>query len=91
MASGKFAIGDKTTKEGFIFTAKTLNTKAMTSSRGCKNNPDLFSGEFTTTNSRKPINDFVRKVSAYFELKLGDQNKLWTPDIVCKTCQEHLN
>ena len=27
---------------------------------------------------------------AYFKVKLGDQDKLWAPHIVCKTCIEHL-
>jgi len=33
----------------------------------------------------------MRKVyNAYFEVKLGDQNKLWAPRIVCKACVESL-
>lgn len=56
-----------------------LNTKAMTSSRGFKDNLDFFCyicGELTTTNNRKPINDLVRKAHrAYFEVKLYDQDK----------------
>ena len=35
------------------------------------------------------VNDFVRKAYyAYFDMKLGDQDKAWAPDIACKTCAE---
>ncbi|KAI6659705.1 hypothetical protein LOD99_14630 [Oopsacas minuta] len=37
------------------------------------------------------MSDFVRKANfAYFQVKLGDQDKLWIPHIVCKTCNEYL-
>ena len=40
---------------------------------------------------RKLISDFVKRTYlAYFEVKLGDQDKQWAPNIVYKTCMEHL-
>lgn len=37
------------------------------------------------------ITDFVKKVYfAYFDLKLGDQDKVWAPHKVCKRCVEDL-
>lgn len=48
-------------------------------------------GEYTFTQQRKPITDFVRRAYlAYFKVQLGDQDKPWAPHIVCKTCTEHL-
>ena len=66
----------------------------MASARGCKNDPNIFCytcGEFTTKENRKPIDDFYRRAyHAYFQVKLGDQDKSWAPHIVCKTCKEQI-
>ena len=64
------------------------------SRRSCKNHPDVFCyicGEHTLEENRKPVTGFVKR--AYLEcfgVKLGDQDKIWAPHIVCKTCTEHL-
>ena len=64
------------------------------SRRSCCNDPDKFCyicGQYTFKKQRKTITDFVRKVYlAYFKVKLGDQDKLWPPHIVCKACVEKL-
>ena len=40
---------------------------------------------------RKGIADFVKlSYFAYFDVKLGDQDKPWAPHKVCKTCVENL-
>ena len=40
---------------------------------------------------RKGITDFVKQsYFAYFDVKLGDQDKPWAPHKVCKTCVENL-
>ena len=63
-------------------------------SRSCQNHPDFFCyicGEYRTVDKRKYITDFVRKeYYAYFGIILGDQDKPWAPDVVCKTCVERL-
>ena len=50
--------------------------------RSCRNDPDKFCyicGEFTFTKQRNAFSDFVRKIYfAYFKVKLGDQDKLFT-------------
>jgi len=34
---------------------------------------------------------FVKKVNrSYFAMKLGDQDKSWSPHVACKTCVEGL-
>ena len=44
-----------------------------------------------TKHQRKGIMDFVKQsYFAYFEVKLGDQDKPWAPHKVCKTCVENL-
>ena len=41
--------------------------------------------------NRSPIDDFYRRAyHAYFQVKLGDQDKSWAPHIVCKTCKEQI-
>lgn len=64
------------------------------SRRSCVNHPDVFCyvcGEYTFKENRKPVTDFVKRAyNAYFSVKLGDQDKLWAPHFVCKTCTEHL-
>jgi len=48
-------------------------------------------GEYTLKENRKTISDFVKRVYfGYFGVGLGDQDKIWAPHIVCKTCTEHL-
>jgi hypothetical protein len=65
-----------------------------TSRRSCLLHPAVFCyifGEYTLKASRKPISEFVKGAYVgYFGVKLGDQDKLWAPHIVCKTCTEHL-
>ena len=40
---------------------------------------------------RMQVNDFVRKAyCAYFDMKLGAQEKAWVPHIVCKAFAETL-
>ena len=42
-------------------------------------------------NRQAKVTDFVKKVYCnYFEVKLGDQDKPFTPHICCKTCVENL-
>ena len=66
----------------------------MTSRRKCLNHPDKFCyicGEFCTSENRKSVTDFVQQAYlAYFDCRLGDQDKEWAPHIVCKCCTEHL-
>ena len=67
----------------------------MTSrSRSCKNHPDSFGyncGKFKITIERNCVTDFLRKAyHAYFDIQLGDQDKLRSPPVVCKTCVKHL-
>ena len=61
------------------------------SKRRCTNDPDVFCyicGEFTVKRQMMEIDDFVQMAYlAYFRLKLGDQDKLWAPHMVCKTCK----
>ena len=62
--------------------------------RRCLNSPNVFCyicGEYTLQLNRKRINEFVKCVYlAYFKVMLGDQDKVWAPNIVCKKCVEHL-
>ena len=40
---------------------------------------------------KRNITDFVKRAyKAYFDMKLGDQDKSWAPHMVCKTCVESL-
>ena len=52
---------------------------ASCSQRKCQNDSDSFCykrGSYMTTKQRRPITDFVKKAYlAYFEVKLGDQDK----------------
>ena len=67
---------------------------ATSSRRSCVNDPNVFCyicGEYTLEQNRKLITDFVKQAYlAYFKVKLGDQDKSWTPHNACKTCIEHL-
>lgn len=62
--------------------------------RSCRNKPDVFCyicGEYTLAMHRKGITSFVKRAyQAYFQVKLGDQDKSWAPHTVCKTCVEYL-
>ena len=66
----------------------------MASARGCKNDSNIFCntcGELTTQENRRSIDDFYgRAYHAYFQVKLGDQDKLWVPHIFCKTCKKQI-
>ena len=62
--------------------------------RSCANSPDAFyyiCEKYTPKRQRKGITDFVKQsYFAYFDVKLGDQDKPWAPHKVCKTCVENL-
>ena len=48
-------------------------------------------GEFTLKSQRRNISGFVKKVYlAYFKIKLGYQDKICAPHIVCMMCVEGL-
>ena len=63
--------------------------------RKCINNPDSFGyvcGCFTIPRQRKGISTFLKQAYfAYFKVKLGDQDKSWTPHKVCEQCVESLH
>lgn len=63
-------------------------------SRKCLNSPNAFCyicGSYTLPDQRKNISAFVKKVYlAYFQVSIGDQDKSWAPNQVCKTCVEKL-
>ena len=62
--------------------------------RKCKSHPDTFCyvcGRFTTVDQRKRITSEIKKLyNAYFDCKLGDQDKPWAPHIVCESCSVSL-
>ena len=62
--------------------------------RHCKNKPDVFCyicGEYTLVPNRNPVTSFIKRAyHAYFGIKFGDQDKIWAPHMVCKTCTEYL-
>ena len=64
------------------------------SRRKCQLDPNVFRnicGYFTVSKQRQRITDFVKKAYlAYFEVKLGDQDKNWAPHQVCRICAENL-
>ncbi|KAK2710064.1 hypothetical protein QYM36_013663 [Artemia franciscana] len=50
-----------------------------------------FVRDYTLPVDRRNITGFVKHAhEAYFEVKLGDQDKSWIPCTVCKTCLEYL-
>ena len=61
---------------------------ATSSKRSCVNDPNFFCyicGECTLEHNRKLITDFVKQAYlAYFEVKLGDQDKSWAPILFAK-------
>ena len=62
--------------------------------RKCTSHPDTFCyvcGCFTTVDQKKRITSEIKKIYyAYFGCKLGDQDKLWAPRIICNTCSTSL-
>jgi len=68
--------------------------KMASARRSCKNKPDVFCyicGEYTLVPNRNHVTSFIKRAyHAYFDIKLGDQDKAWAPHMVCKTCTEHL-
>lgn len=66
----------------------------MSSSRGSSVNHLVFSyicGEYTLKEDRTTVSDFVKRAYlGYFGVRFGDQDKIWAPHQVCKTCAEHL-
>ncbi|GFU89569.1 uncharacterized protein TNCV_4538911 [Trichonephila clavipes] len=62
--------------------------------RGCVNSPTCFCyicGSYTVKKQQRNISNLVQKVYfAYFGIKLGDQDKLWAPQVVCSVCVEEL-
>ena len=68
--------------------------KMSTKRRQCRNDPDVFCdicGEYIMAKYRFNVRDFTKRAyEAYFGMKLGDQDKSWTPHKVCKHCTEML-
>ena len=62
--------------------------------RKCISNPDHFCyicGSYTVPRNWRNITDLVKRLYlAYFKMKLGDQDKVWAPHIVCETCLANL-
>ena len=62
--------------------------------RQCLNETNIFCyicGEYTLKHNKKIMSDFVKRAYlACFQVMLGNQDKPWAPDIVCKPCVEHL-
>ena len=60
------------------------------SRRKCSNDPNSFCyicGEFTFQTQKRAIDATVRNLYfAYFGMQLGDQDKEWSPHIVCQKC-----
>ena len=56
--------------------------------------PNLFCyicGEYTLQSNRRGISEFVKcAYLAYFKVLLGDQDKAWASNILCKKCVEHI-
>jgi hypothetical protein len=63
-------------------------------SRGCINGRDIFCyicGRYVVLKRRRNITGFVKNACfAYFGIKVGDQDKEWAPQKVCRTCIEGL-
>ena len=62
--------------------------------RECKNKADSFCyicGIYALTYQRRNILLFVKRAyKAYFQVPLGDQEKIWAPHIVCHNCEKML-
>ena len=51
----------------------------------------ITSGKFTLKANGNLISDFYNKAyRSYFQVESGDQDKKWTPHIVCKMCLENM-
>ena len=65
-----------------------------TKRRQCRNNPDVFCyicGEYIMAKYRFNVRDFTKRAyEAYFDMKLGDQDKSWARHKVCKHCTKTL-
>ena len=68
--------------------------KMSSSRKRCRYEPDVFCyicGQYMMAQQKRNITDFVKRAyKAYFDMKLGDQDKSWAPHMVCKTCVESL-
>ena len=66
----------------------------LSSRRTFKLDPNVFYyiwSFFTVLKQRQGITDFAKKpYLAYFGVKVGDQEKNWAPQQVCRTCVENL-
>ena len=73
--------------------ASMRNTSSF-NTRQCKNSPDSFCyicGSFLVKKQKQNITETVKKLyNEYFMMKLGDQDKVWAPHVVCRTCVEAL-
>lgn len=62
--------------------------------RKCKSQPNSYCyvcGRFATTEQRTRITSESKQIyQAYFGCKLGDQDKVWAPHIMCKSCSVSL-
>ncbi len=60
-----------------------------------RNDPDHFCyicGEYTFKDCRRNITPLIKtRYKDYFKMKLGDQDKRFTPHIVCKGCSDRLS
>lgn len=63
--------------------------------RTCLNSPDSFCyicGELTLKKNRRSITERVKKLyHLYFDCKIGDQDKPWSPHICCINCSSSLS
>ena len=76
-----------------IITSLFLHQIMADARRKCLNSPEAFCyicGSFTVPSQRMNISDFVMVYLAYFQVRLGDQDKSWAPHQVCKHCVENL-
>ena len=85
-------------KFSYIVLNKAVYKKVVemsTKQRQCRNNPDVFwyiCGEYMMAKYRFNVRDFTtRAYEAYFNMKLGDQDKFWAPHKVCKHCTKMLH
>ena len=47
--------------------------------------------KFVFKGNRKSIDEFYMKAYyTYFKIKLGDEDKIWAPQIICNSCEENL-
>ena len=60
----------------------------------CKNDINMFCfiyGNNMMREQRRNITNFIRMVfKAYFGMKVGDQDKVWSPHTCCSNCSERL-